>query len=179
MAPKAAKGACLLGWFKSGCLSPGADACAQQCTGLPGAGAHFPRQSSARRGARRARGPGAHDQQDDGHRSAWLLYSRSSVRRTTGPRPDGGTRGARGARGTAARGQQHAGLDQPGAGTLASSPQDCQALALEAFEAPELMLSSTLGLISLRSAWGGCVRQSLQQFDSLAAFNNALNQPVA
>ena len=34
MAPKAAKGACLLRWFKSGCLSPGAGACAQQCAGF-------------------------------------------------------------------------------------------------------------------------------------------------
>ena len=30
---KSCKEACLLGWFKSGCLSPGAGACAQQCAG--------------------------------------------------------------------------------------------------------------------------------------------------
>ena len=79
---KSCKGAWLLGWFKSGCLSPGAGACAQQCTGLPGAGAHFRRPGGARGGARGARRPGAHAQQDAGHRSAWRLNSRSAVRRT-------------------------------------------------------------------------------------------------
>ena len=45
---KSCKGACLLEWCKSGCLSPGAGALAQQCAELPGAGAHVRRPGGAR-----------------------------------------------------------------------------------------------------------------------------------